>query len=58
MKKFNIKHNFSISYHLKINGLVKKFNKILYKSLAKLAKERNNWNQYIVPSLFAYNTSK
>ncbi len=58
IKKFNIKHNFSILYYLKTNGLVERFNKILCESLAKLAKERNNWNQYIVPSLFAYNTSK
>ncbi len=67
MKKFNIKHNFSTSYHLKTNGLVerlktnglvKRFNKTLCESLAKLAEERSNWDQYIIPSLFVYNTSK
>ncbi len=58
MKKFNIKYNFSIPYHLKTNGLVKRFNKTLCESLAKLAKERNNWDQYIVLLLFAYNISK
>ena len=44
IKKFNIKHNFSILYYLKTNGLVERFNKILCESLAKLAEERNNWN--------------
>jgi len=57
IKKFNIKHNFSTLYHLKTNGLVERFNKTLYELLAKLAEERNNWNQYIVSLLFAYNTS-
>ena len=58
MKKFNIKHNFLTLYYLKTNGLVKRFNKTLCESLAKLAKERNNWDQYIVLLLFAYNISK
>ncbi len=58
MKKFNIKHNFLTPYHPKTNKLVERFNKILCESLAKLAKERNNWNQYIALLLFAYNTSR
>jgi len=58
MKKFNIKHNFLTLYYLKTNGLIERFNKTLYKSLAKLIEERNNWDQYIAPSLFAYNISK
>ena len=37
---------------------MERFNKILCESLVKLAKERNNWDQYIALSLFAYNTSK
>src|SRR6266498_4815187 len=58
MKKFNIKYNFSTPYHPKINGLVERFNKTLCESLVKLVEERNNWDQYLMPSLFAYNTSK
>ncbi len=58
MKKFNIKHNFLTPYHPKTNGLIERFNKILCKSLVKLAEERNNQDQYIASSLFAYNTSK
>ncbi len=44
MKKFNIKYNFLTLYHLKTNGLVKRFNKTLCKLLVKLVKERNNWD--------------
>ncbi len=36
IKKFKIKHHLSLSYHLQINGLMKRFNKTLYKKLAKL----------------------
>ena len=58
MKKFNIKYNFLTSYHSKTNKLVERFNKTLYELLAKLVEERNNQDQYIASSLFAYNTSK
>ncbi len=40
MKKFNIKYNFSILYHPKTNRLVKRFNKTICESLAKLAEEK------------------
>jgi hypothetical protein len=36
MEKFEIKHNFSTPYHPQTNGLVKRFNRTLCKSLAKL----------------------
>ncbi len=42
IKKFNIKHNFLTLYYLKINGLIEKFNKMLYELLVKLAEKRNN----------------
>src|SRR6266542_2414647 len=55
-KKDNIRHNLSTPYHPKTNGLVERFNKILCESLAKLNKERENWDEYISPTLFAYRT--
>ncbi len=42
LERFKIKYNLSISYHPKINGLVERFNKMLYESLAKLNEEREN----------------
>jgi transposase InsO family protein len=41
MKKFEIKHIFSTSYHPKTNGLVERFNKTLCESLGKLKKDQN-----------------
>lgn len=58
MKKFKIKHNFSTPYHPKTNGLVERFNRTLCESLAKLSEERENWDEYIAPTLFAYRTSR
>ncbi len=56
LEKFKIKHNLLTSYHPKTNRLVERFNRILYESLAKLNKERENWNEYISPMLFSYRT--
>jgi hypothetical protein len=53
MKKFEIKYIFSTNYHLKTNGLVKRFNKTLCESLARLKKDQN-WDKKIAPVLFAY----
>jgi len=53
MGKFKIKHGFSTPYKPKTNGLVKRFNKTLKESLAKL-KEDENWDKMIAPTLFAY----
>jgi len=44
----------STPYHLKTNGLVERFNRTLYESLAKLNEEKENWDKYILPTLFAY----
>src|SRR6266508_5765641 len=55
-ERFKIRHNLSTSYHPKTNGLVERFNKTLCESLAKLNKERENWDEYISPTLFAYRT--
>jgi len=54
LKKFKIRHNLSMPYHSKINGLVKRFNRTLCESLTKLNEERENWDEYISPMLFAY----
>src|SRR6266498_1614494 len=56
LEQFKIRHNLSTSYHPKTNGLVERFNKTLCESLAKLNEERENWNEYISPTLFAYRT--
>jgi hypothetical protein len=57
MKKFEIKHIFSTSYHPKTNGLVKRFNKTLCELLAKLKKDQN-WDRKIAPVLFAYRNKR
>src|SRR6266542_474905 len=54
LERFKIRHNLSTPYHPKTNGLVKRFNKTLCEFLAKLNEERENWNEYILSTLFAY----
>ncbi|GBB98573.1 hypothetical protein RclHR1_32680001 [Rhizophagus clarus] len=44
MKKFNIRHKLSTSYHLQTNGLVKRFNRTLCEALAKLG-GNNEWDK-------------
>ncbi len=39
MKKFRIWYSLSLLYYLQSNGLVKRFNKILYERITKLAEE-------------------
>ncbi len=56
LERFKIRHNLSTPYHSKTNGLVKRFNKTLCESLAKLNEERENWDEYILSTLFAYRT--
>ncbi len=56
LERFKIRHNLSTPYHPKTNGLVERFNKTLCESLAKLNEERENWDEYISPTLFAYRT--
>ena len=36
--------------------MVERFNRTLYESLAKLNKERENWDEYISLTLFVYRT--
>ena len=56
LEQFKIRHNLSTPYHSKTNGLVERFNKMLYESLAKLNEKRENWDEYISLTLFAYRT--
>lgn len=42
LKKFKIKYNLFISYYLKTNGLVERYNKTLYKALVYLRDEQVN----------------
>jgi hypothetical protein len=53
MERFNIKHNFSTSYHPQTNGLVERFNKTLCEALAKLSNNKD-WDEKISSVLFAY----
>jgi hypothetical protein len=58
LEKFKIKHLLSTPYHPQTNGLVERFNRTLYKSLAKMSDKTNDWDLFIAPVLFAYRTTK
>ncbi len=54
--KFWIWHSLSSPYHPQSNRLVEHFNKILCEGLAKVAEIINDWDTYIQPILFSYQT--
>ncbi len=58
IKRFRIKHSLSLSYHSQLNGLVKRFNKMFYEEIAKLAKEVDQKDKFIQLVLFAYRTKE
>lgn len=50
-------HIFSTVYHPQTNGMVERFNATFVPQLAKLHdRESNNWDEYLSPVIFAYNT--
>ena len=56
MDKFRIWHSLSSPYHPQSNGLVEHFNRTLCEGLAKVAETINDWDSYIQPILFSYQT--
>ena len=52
-----MKHHKITAYHPQANGLVKRFNKTLKRTLAKFVEESDQWNDLIPPALFAYRSS-
>lgn len=52
-------HIFSTAYHPQTNAVTERFNASLNVQISKLEdKHHNNWDDYIDPVVFAYNTSK
>lgn len=56
-KLIGYNHIYSTVYHPQSNGMVERFNGTFVPQLAKLQdKENNNWDEYLQPIVFAYNT--
>ena len=50
-------HKYSTTYHPQSNGMVERFNATFVPQIAKLQdKEYNNWDEFLLPVVFAYNT--
>lgn len=50
-------HIYSTTYHPQSNGMIERFNATFVPQIAKLQdKENNNWDEFLLPVVFAYNT--
>ena len=50
-------HTYSTTYHPQSNGMVERFNATFVPQIAKLQdRENNNWDDFLSPVVFAYNT--
>jgi len=58
LKEYEIKHIYSTPYHPSTNGLVERFNRTLYESLAKTTVNPQTWDTRIPSVLFAYRTAR
>ncbi len=56
IEKFQVKHYWSTPYRSQANGLVKRFNKSLCNSLAKLVDESAEWDIFVESALWTYRT--
>ncbi|CAF2678618.1 unnamed protein product [Rotaria sp. Silwood2] len=56
-KLIGYNHIYSTTYHPQSNGMIERFNATFVPQIAKLQdKENNNWDEFLSPVVFAYNT--
>jgi hypothetical protein len=56
-KLIGYNHIYSCVYHPQTNGMVERFNATFVPQIAKLQdRENNNWDEFLSPVVFAYNT--
>ena len=50
-------HTYSTTYHPQSNGMIERFNATFIPQIAKLQdRQNNNWDEFLAPVVFAYNT--